>query len=292
MIDRVEELSEQLKQALRDGRNAIIGRGGDINPTAGFRAFPSAIYNIPADNILTTVTCEEVSLGCAVPINTTGYAYIAEFGGISRGGDGSIMDDALSSIVSWGTEGEIDRFEVPPEILALDGYGEGLSINYYNKVNLVDDKYKKCIVTKILDNPSDWRSGALEGQDTNYFVCKLGERGTFATRVCVSDKFERVHISSSTTEVGIDVFDSSAFGGYMVAIRPANVQDYTIDTFKKWIKENPVTLKYALLVPEEYDLPVYVNPLIRVEPSEMGLELFPSDGQGIPHKIVMQTLTQ
>lgn len=299
MTSRVEQLSARLKQALRDGRDAIIGRGGSINSTAGFRDFPSAIYNIPADNALATVKCEEVSLSCLVPSNTTGYAYIAEFGGISRGGDGSIYDEALDHIVSWGAGGEIDRFKVPPEILALPGYGDGISLDYYNKVDLVNRKYVTMIDTFVLDgtdpissNQNSWSWGVGPGSSTNYFRCRLGDYGTYVNDVIVCDRYAYTNITSSTTSIGVDLVNSTSGvnSGSLLAIRPNNILSFTdIKDVIPFIKANPIVIKVARKVPIEMDLPVYVNPLIKVEPSEMGLELFPSQGDGIPHKIIMQT---
>lgn len=74
---------KKLKEYLRDGRRSIVARGGDISTSAGLRDFPSSIYNIPADNAISTVTQNQVARFVPVPENSTGYGYLAEFGGMT-----------------------------------------------------------------------------------------------------------------------------------------------------------------------------------------------------------------
>lgn len=79
----IAELSQDLITSLREGRQAIIGRGGTIANDAGFQDFRDAIYNIPADNAITTVTDNSIALVKTVPANSTKCAYLAEFGGMT-----------------------------------------------------------------------------------------------------------------------------------------------------------------------------------------------------------------
>ncbi len=79
----IAERSQGLVDALHDGIDAIIGRGGTIALDAGFRDFPSAIYNIPADNAITTVVDNTSASVKTVPANSTKYAYLAELGGMT-----------------------------------------------------------------------------------------------------------------------------------------------------------------------------------------------------------------
>lgn len=423
----VEELSQKYLDVLRDGRNAIIGRGGEIPRDAGFKDLPDAVYKIPADNAITTVLSEGVASAKTVPNYSTPYAYLAEFGGmtykckqlnpypftftsytqsgvtftanedqtitisgtatsgasvgvrntsypikakagetftlstsgawtgsngyvsLSQRVNGATVSSISASttpktftvaqdcdltitvvvvkgntyngsikimlnrgdtaepwepyyeglrnakpteIVSKGIDGNaIVSRSIPAEIQALEGFGEGISVDYYNKVDLVNQKYKKYILTKVLDDKLEWRYNAQDGIDTNYYLAVIGERGVYAERICASSHYENTRLSSLTTGVGIDVYNSAAFGGFVVGIRPENVVDMTLYDFKALIAENPITLKYSLLVPEEYDLPVYMSPLIEVEGGG-SIELVNEYDYAVPSKIIYQTLTQ
>lgn len=79
----IAELSDDLVTSLRRGREAIIGRGGTIGTTSGFADFPSAIYNIPADNAIATEINATSASAKSVPANSTKYAYLAELGGMT-----------------------------------------------------------------------------------------------------------------------------------------------------------------------------------------------------------------
>lgn len=78
---------EKTRQYLRTTRKAILGRGGEISPTAGLKDLPDAIYKIPADASLAYQTDESVAYRKIVPTNIVdrekSYANIAKIGGMT-----------------------------------------------------------------------------------------------------------------------------------------------------------------------------------------------------------------
>lgn len=74
---------EKTASYLRSARKAILGRGGEISPTAGLKDFPSAIYNIPADASLAFITDDAVAYRKVVPENASPYARVDRVGGMS-----------------------------------------------------------------------------------------------------------------------------------------------------------------------------------------------------------------
>lgn len=78
--------SELTKTALylRSARKAILGRGGEISPTAGLKDLPSAIYNIPMDTSLVFQTDEEIAHKKIVPANAEEYALLSRVGGMTH----------------------------------------------------------------------------------------------------------------------------------------------------------------------------------------------------------------
>lgn len=289
---------EKLKPSLRHTRYAINGRGGEISDTAGMKDLRDAIFNIPADNAITTVTVEEIGLGGEIPENTTGYAYIAEFGGMCHKLDDVIFQETLSYIASygagydWDTVDSIDSFLVPNEIEALDGYGLGISPEYYNKVDLVNRKYHYCVEEVVFDGSEGWYlPSSVNGTINAFYTVKL-PKNPVSNRDALMSHYDYAEVGVSTTAQGWMTLNT----GY-IRVRPHLSAYPSAEAWKAHLAElyangNPLTLIYALAEPIVTDLPVYVNPLIKVESGGYGLEMFPSEGQGMPYKIIMQTYTQ
>lgn len=77
--------SELTKTAsyLRNARNAIIGRGGEISLTAGLKDLSDAIYAIPSDAALVYQTEESVAYRKSVPTDVLNFAKVSKVGGMS-----------------------------------------------------------------------------------------------------------------------------------------------------------------------------------------------------------------
>lgn len=294
---------EKTAQYTAEAREEIIKRGGSLSSSAGLKDFPLAIRTMPADAVLSTVVENGVSLGCPVPSNASEYALLAEFGGMTyrNEDDKSLYNQLFEGIsVYSGEEWEfLSSLSVPHEILALEGYGDGIKLEYYNKVDLINRKYIRCIDRFVLDgkdaissNTANWSFGTVAGANTNYFRLKIGAYGTYVNDAIICDRYEYTNISSSTTGFGIDLLNSNNGSGSFIAIRPANIKDFTNTVqMLDFIKENPLVVKVARKVPIETDLLFEMNPVFKVEPNAQ-IENQPWDGDATPTKIIFQTRTQ
>jgi hypothetical protein len=392
------DIREKVIDSLRDARRAITGRGGEISPTAGLKDFADAIYNIPADNAITTVEKNEVAKSVIVPANSTKYAYLAEFGGmthrdaetntlhnakpteiVSEGvnlysgsaefvldgtdknitipivgaeeittlsfiRDGTrvnaaslfqlVYEDGTTfglapgvpsgvetikytskskvtaiKLVNWckftgrvydiqlengsvATEykpyvGTVATRAIPAEIQALDGFGEGVSIDYYNKVDLVNKKYKRSVETMVIDGSEDWSKIY-----SDYFALPIGEHGMIVAHACICDKYETVSVAQQPSSIGITVINSAAYSDARILLRPKGfTSEMTKAELKEILSKEPLTVTYALATPEEYDLPVKMNPLIEVEGGGT-IEFVNEYGNAVPSKTIYQTLMQ
>ena len=79
----IKNLQKETASLWRKGRNAIIGRGGKISPTAGLRDLPEAIYSIPADASLAFYTDEETQYRKIVPEKSQEFAMVKKIGGMT-----------------------------------------------------------------------------------------------------------------------------------------------------------------------------------------------------------------
>lgn len=279
-------------------RNAIIGRGGTVAADASYKDFPSAIYNIPADNAITTVYHNDATDQIEVLPNATSYAFLAEFGGVTRrDAEGNMLyNEALDFLDSFSPNAAYEKvayFEIPPEIKALEGYGDGININYYNKVDIVNKKYRRCIETYVLNGSEEWAFGTSLGATNNYFGTAIGEHGIYAENAIVCSHYERKSIASGNTNVGITVADRSMLGGKCcICVRPENVASFTaIYQFKEFLAANPITVKVARLIPIERALPVEINPIIKVAAGGV-IEINGTEYGNAPIKMIFQTITQ
>jgi hypothetical protein len=68
---------------LRESRKAILGRGGEISPTAGSKDLPDAIFNIPADTSLAFREDDSIAYRKIVPSKAEEYALVKKIGGMS-----------------------------------------------------------------------------------------------------------------------------------------------------------------------------------------------------------------
>ncbi len=89
-------------QYLRSSRKAILGRGGEISPTAGLKDLPSAIYNIPADTSLAFQTDDSAAYEKLVPKNAEEYAYIKSIGGMTYKSNNIIPFTYTETVTSGG----------------------------------------------------------------------------------------------------------------------------------------------------------------------------------------------
>jgi hypothetical protein len=68
---------------VQDTKKAIISRGGNLSPNAGFKDLPDAIWNIPINVSLSYVEVEDVSYIQSVPSDVEKKALVMSLGGMS-----------------------------------------------------------------------------------------------------------------------------------------------------------------------------------------------------------------
>lgn len=107
----------------------------------------------------------------------------------------------------------------------------------------------------VLTGNENWEeiSGAFASR--TYFRCIFAPLNYCIRHACVSSHFTQASITTATTTVGFDVFDSTSVNGEVLAIRPTNVQSTTLTDFKAWLATQyaagtPVTGWYAITEPE------------------------------------------
>ena len=88
--------SERTKTAnhLRNARNAIIGRGGEISATAGLKDLPEAIANIPNDQTLAYQKVLNSTSRIIVPQSVKPMAVINKIGGMSYKRSNNVLSPA------------------------------------------------------------------------------------------------------------------------------------------------------------------------------------------------------
>lgn len=109
--------------------------------------------------------------------------------------------------------------------------------------------YIQRIVTEVLDGTGTWRR--VSGK---YHAHTVGAYGSVVGGVQISDKYPGVRISSSNSTQGIYSVNSEGTNSSMISIRYGGSESMSVDEFKAWLAENPVTVLYALSKPNEIPL--------------------------------------
>jgi hypothetical protein len=165
-----------------------------------------------------------------------------------------LVDTKTERVESIGADGTtvIDTFEIPEEAREL--IKDGIDSTYCNRFEFVDDKVNlisQC-PTIVLNGTEEWTVSAIDSPN-GYFFIRIGDFGTTVKGKCISDQYPSVTISSSNTNVGIYITNSSN-GEDRLIIRPQDVASIDGATFKKQLMKNPVTVRYALTNPEVTDI--------------------------------------
>lgn len=133
--------------------------------------------------------------------------------------------------------------------------------NYSDYVDYELQKVVRAIKKYVLTGNENWEEITGAFPSRKYFRWIFAPINYCIRHVCVSSHFTQATITTSTTTVGFDVFDSSTVGGDVLAIRPTNIQSTTLADFKSYLAAQyaagtPVTIWCALTTAEEADPPV------------------------------------
>ena len=104
---------EKTKEYLRQTRNAIIGRGGEISLTAGLKDLPDAILAVPQDASVAFYVDSGVAHRKSVPEGASRFAYLNRIGGMTH----EVADTLIATVteVRDGFPTKIE-FEYTPSI--------------------------------------------------------------------------------------------------------------------------------------------------------------------------------
>lgn len=163
----------------------------------------------------------------------------------------------VEKIESIGADGTvIDTFVMPEAVRAKEGYGIAFDEEYCNYIEIKDSKvyFVKRSKKEVLDGSEDegWDVKSA-GSNYAYFYRNIGEHGYVVALKVISDRYPTVTISSSNTNMGIYVTNSTS-GEARMLMRPENHKSLSLANFKKLLDENPVTAVYALSNPEVEDI--------------------------------------
>lgn len=162
--------------------------------------------------------------------------------------------------------------------------------NYSDFVDYKPQKVVRAIKKYVLTGEESWEEITGAFASRTYFRWVFGTLNYCVRHVCTCSHFTQANITTATTTVGFDVFDSTSVNGEVLAIRPSGVQSTTLEDFKAWLAEQyaagtPVTVWCALTVAEEADPPV---PLPEIPTCE-GTTVIDYAGESVaPEKVVLE----
>lgn len=162
--------------------------------------------------------------------------------------------------------------------------------NYADYTDYQKQKVIRAIKKYVLTGNENWEEITGAYASRKYFRYVFEIINYCVRHVCISSHFTQTNITTATTTVGFDVFDSTSAGGEVLAIRPSGVQSTTLENFKAWLAEQyaagtPVTVWCALTVAEEADPPVPLPAL----PTCEGTTVIDYAGQSVaPEKVYLE----
>ena len=142
--------------------------------------------------------------------------------------------------------------------------------NYSDYADYRLQKVVRAIKKYVLTGNENWEEVTGSYATRKYFRWIFESINYCVRHVCTCSHFTQTNITTATTTVGFDVFDSTSVNGEVLAIRPSGVQSTTLEDFKAWLAEQyaagtPVTVWCALTVAEEADPPVPLPALPTVD---------------------------
>lgn len=133
--------------------------------------------------------------------------------------------------------------------------------NYADYVDYKAQKIIRAIKKYVLTGNENWEEISGSTASKTYFRWIFAPMFYYVRHACTCTHFAQTNITTSTTGVGVDVFESSSARGGVLAIRPTGVESTTLADFKSWLAGQyaagtPVTVWCVLTTAEETDPPV------------------------------------
>ena len=118
---------------------------------------------------------------------------------------------------------------------------------YGGYVDMVTGEVWQSWECNILDGSEAWST--VGTGDSKYYRFTIGNYGKYVQASVYCDKFKQSTITSSNTEIGINVINSTGFSKDVLGIRPGIESVTSSAEFKTWLSENNVTAVYELASP-------------------------------------------
>lgn len=112
-------------------------------------------------------------------------------------------------------------------------------------------------------NDENWNWITTGSPQNYYFAITIGEYGYAVPTHIISNLYKQTTITTSTTDIGINVFNSSAYDDSRIGVRVANSGTTGLDVFRTLLSNNPLQVVYELAIPITYQLtPQEINTLL------------------------------
>lgn len=173
----------------------------------------------------------------------------------------------------------------------LEGYGLGIDATYNNYIDYYNKKYVQKVTKQTISNTNYWLLNT-NGYG-NYYQLNLSDlslplaqpSSVYGGGIC--DNLTYARYGYANNKLYTISFDST--GKALIV-----TTDYamTLEEFKAWLTENPITIVYALATPIETDLSAYDLPLL-IKTQPLGSLTFTNEYQhDIPNTITWQEVVE
>ena len=154
--------------------------------------------------------------------------------------------------------------------------------DYADYIDFKNQKIIRTIEEKIITGTEAWSD--VSGSSKKYYRFNIGNYGYVIPSQGLCNNYMRDSIISTNTVVGFNVVNVTSLNKSVISIRPENVADYTVGTFKQYLADKynngkPIIVYYPLATPTEQtislpNIPSLVGTTIydvdtKVKPSNM-----------------------
>lgn len=205
---------EKTKTYLRNTRKAILGRGGEISTTAGFKDVSNAIFNIPADASLAYQVDDDVAYRKTILAGAEKYALLSSVGGMTYKSNNLLK--SLSTYANTTVE---------------DGVVKQITADSRTEFNFKIQKHNGTVVTDIL---------AVSPTITSL--------GVVAMTFTKSSDFERIvfGVNGSQRDTTASAYVSNLIDGkvYTLSFNVTNITQGSISWCDVMLNEGSTALPY------------------------------------------------
>ena len=202
-----------------------------------------------------TYTALAYSSGETITPDSDGY-FTPEVNGVLTVTGGNNTNTCVHLVWDGEKDGEWEEFTEDSYALNSGGELRGIpKLNTNNELYWDGDRYapdgtvtRRAKQITLNGTEDGWsRQTTSSGETRTYFRLKIEDYGDIIAGQLISTTLPKASISSSTTDVGVGVTNSSANNAAQVMVRPPDVASITsVSAFQSWLSSNPITLVYLL----------------------------------------------